>query len=183
MQAPPIDADASSGALPLVDEVDRHVDGGDSVQLYAVELAHQIRAHREDQRASIEVVPPLRSGRPLMWVFGLVAICAITGLAATMMIHADGPPVAATPVNLLPVSASEPCTARMQEIMRAIAQFTRDHHGRPPETLSALGSPYLTVPPVDPVSGEPYLYTKQGSWVSVACPGPSEPVLAETPQQ
>lgn len=42
----------------------------------------------------------------------------------------------------------------MQEIMRAIAQYTRGR-GQPPETLSALGPPYLTGAPVDPVSGEP----------------------------
>ena len=181
MRAPPIDADAPPDAHPLPDEVTDLAEGGASVRWYAVELAREIRIQSEERRAAIEVVPPLLGGRPLAWILGLAATLAIGGLTAMMVIHADSPPVAATAVDLPPVSADEPCAARMHEIMQAIARFRRDH-GKPPETLSALGPPYLTAPPIDPVSGKPYHYTKRGIRVTVACPSPSEPLLAESPQ-
>ena len=57
----------------------------------------------------------------------------------------------------------------MQIVARAVADYT-EAKGSPPSSLAELRPEFMTVDPIDPMSGKPFIYRRDGDLVSVACP-------------
>jgi hypothetical protein len=57
----------------------------------------------------------------------------------------------------------------MTRLIDAVAAYT-EQRGAPPDTLAQLTPGFLSEPAVDPVTGKPYEYTRNGEAVTLVCP-------------
>ncbi|MBX3026978.1 hypothetical protein KF840_18890 [bacterium] len=117
---------------------------------------------------AIDETPPRRR-RVGPWA--LVLLAAVAVAAAALLSFGGGErDVAPVPVLVPPSIADNACAARAAIIMQAVAAHVA-RTGAPPSSLAALSPAELTVPPVDPVSGDPYIYELQpGGAVTLSCP-------------
>jgi hypothetical protein len=96
-----------------------------------------------------------------------VVLFAGLGIGVPMLMKKDAA-IASVP---LPPAAQEAdlCAQRREKVIRAIIQYAHDHK-KAPSDLSVLRPAYLTVPAVDPQSGVPHQYRREGTAVSLSCP-------------
>ncbi len=140
----------------------------DDSQSLARQLVEQLR---HDIGKPVEKVPRTRSVRYVYWSLGMFVALVLGGLEVAVLLE-PGPSVALHPsVDTVMSFKSDACAQRQQAIVRAITDYTRDH-GEAPKDLGALGPTYLAPPPVDPLSGQPYRYLRQGGGAAIACPNP-----------
>jgi hypothetical protein len=156
------------GAEPLQDDSQR----------LARQLVEQLR---HDIGKPVEKVPRTRSVRYVYWSMGIFVALVLGGLEIAVLLE-PGPSVALHPsVDTVMSFESDACAQRQQAIVRAIRDYTRDH-GEAPKDLGALGPTYLAAAPVDPLSGEPYRYQRQGGGAAIACPNPELHKLPASPK-
>jgi len=131
----------------------------------------QALAGEVDRRAPlvVEEAPVTADKQRLYWIVGLVGALILGGLEVGVLMIGTEPDPPPPPAIAPGAFNDNPCTQRLGVIMIAIARYASDK-GAPPAHLSDLGTDYLSVPPVDPVSGQPYTYTVYGDSVSLACP-------------
>ena len=123
---------------------------------------------REQLEAIANPVPDTRHLRRVYWALGVVAVLVLAGVWVGVMALMRGDSAAQYAARALALHEQELCTHRQEAVMRAIAQYIQDHQ-EAPEDLSVLRPPYLTVAPVDPVSGVPYQYRRNGNAVWLSC--------------
>lgn len=123
-----------------------------------------------DRLSSRPIVDTGRSPGPRygLWAIGLLGAVAI--VVAVLALGARVAPPAAVSLPLPQDAVNDPCAARAAIIMRAVSAYVA-RVGHPPASLAALTPAELTVPPVDPVTGDPYGYEVQpGGAVTLSCP-------------
>lgn len=109
-----------------------------------------------------------RSVRRIYLALAIVGVLALGGfgLGVPALLQRDS--AAQSAERSLALYERELCSQRQEAVMRAIAQYIHDHN-EAPKDLSVLKPPYLTAPPVDPVSGVPYRYVHEGNSVHLTC--------------
>lgn len=157
--------DAPAAARPDV--------GNDEFGTRLAQLTEEVK-----KRPWIEVedgVAP-RDSRPVLWVIAGVIGFALSLAALVVAVREGGIPfsgegaaTATSPAEIVSGMPNDGCTARLGEILHAIAAYA-DAHGGPPITLEALHPQFLPFPPVDPDSQRPYEYAIVGDAISLSCP-------------
>lgn len=143
----------------------------DPFQTSVEQLASAIE---ERPPVEVEESPQTRSSRQLYWLIG--GLCALTiGAAEIGILLHGGADAPAPPPEVVALIEQDPCTARMVEIMDAVAAYTAAH-GAPPAALADLHPSHLPFVPVDPVSRREYSYEVIGESVSLSCPPADAPV-------
>jgi len=129
-----------------------------------------LRQYVDEAREQLDIIanplPDTRGQRWAAWVLGAVAVLVLAAIGAVALTRTDS--VAEFAARAQALHEQNVCVRRQETVMRAIAQYTQDHR-EPPKDLSVLRPPYLDVPPVDPVSGVPYQYARQGNAVRLSC--------------
>ena len=116
-----------------------------------------------------EPLPTLGDQRHVYWMVGVVVLLILAGGGYGVVELTRIDPAAQYAARALALREQQLCARRQQEVMQAIAQYTQAHQ-QPPADLSMLRPPLLNVPPVDPVSGVPYQYAREGNAVRLSCP-------------
>ncbi len=139
----------------------------------------------EKQRLALQFVEEMREERvnvlsetvslatrgPLYWILGGVFFCIAAVATPLYMVHSSrAPALPPRPrAEIVAPAQSNPCIERMQIVARAVADYT-EAKGSPPSSLAELRPDFMTVEPIDPMSGKPFIYRRDGNLVSVACP-------------
>ncbi len=114
--------------------------------------------------------PAISTGtiRRFYLALAIIALLAVGGIGIGVCALLEGDSPAQSAARALELTERQLCLHRQETVMRAIAQYVTDYK-QAPKDLSELRSPYLTVPPVDPISGIPYRYMRDGNSVSLVC--------------
>jgi hypothetical protein len=190
----PLAAEQESGDLELDLEAAPEQGQGDAqaLVLQYIEELRQQQGQEARPRLTTESPPQQATQKAPMWEAVVPEIpippapnprhaYRSLAIAGVLLVAA----LCATPMLLLPAAEttafqeSVVCAQRQEAIMDAIAWYTRKHN-EAPSSLSVLGRPYLKVPPVDPTSGQPYQYVRQGNAVWLSCP--KHPLPPHAPQ-
>lgn len=141
----------------------------------ALEFAGAIK---EDPGVPVDVVAATGSHRGLHWALaGLVAL-VVAGLEVGIIYYLGEDTVAAEPsAAVKAVYDADPCAQRMALVTAALAAYI-EKTGEAPLSLWQMRPGYLAVPPVDPLSGKPYEYIRDGSGAAVSCPDPDHHPVA-----
>lgn len=140
---------------------------GDSQDL-ARRLVEELR---QDIGKPVEKVPYTRSARYLYWSAGIFVALVLGGLEIAVLLEPGPSAGLHTSADTIMSFTNDACAQRQQAIARAIADYRRDH-GEAPKDLSALGPMYHVPPAIDPLSGRPYRYVREGKGASIVCPNP-----------
>jgi len=139
----------------------------------------EARVEQRHHRAALEAIRqrPRVHRRHWLSALGVIMLAAAIGAALLMRPEDDATRAAVA-------AGAARCLERQSEVMRAVVQYRRER-GAPPPDLGALRPRYLRVDPVDPETGQPYVYTRHGDIASVSCPlhrnQPVAPIGAGTP--
>jgi hypothetical protein len=138
-------------------------------------VAHLATAIEERPPLVIDAAPETRTLGQLYIVIAALGALAVAVISIIMATHTP-PPEPLIPAEMTAQLESDPCNARLVQILNAIAAYTAAH-GDPPAALSALQPDYVSFEPIDPVTNQPYRYQTLGQSVSLACP-PAAPAPA-----
>jgi hypothetical protein len=136
----------------------------------ALDLAEQIR---KDFAPPAEHVPPTQVRRHLYQLAALTICLIVMVLELGLLLWPRSDLMREAPVETIAIYQANPCAQQMHRILGAIDAY-RGVKGQLPVSLSELVPAYLAVSPVDPASGEPYLYARMGDAVSLTCPNPDQ---------
>ncbi len=113
-------------------------------------------------------LPTLGNQRHVYWMVGAAVLLILAGGGYGVVELSRSDAVARSAARAVALQEQETCARRQQVVMQAIAQYTQDHQ-QPPADLSVLRPPLLKVPPVDPASGVPFQYAREGNSVRLSC--------------
>ncbi|MBI3784338.1 MAG: hypothetical protein HY270_13155 [Deltaproteobacteria bacterium] len=102
----------------------------------------------------------------------IITIGALLVLDAVLVYVDRGTEGPHAPSRVVAQYQFDTCAQRQAVVLRAIAAYKK-RNGHVPQTLAMLGPPDLTMPPNDPASNRPYLYTVLGDQVTIECPNPA----------
>ncbi len=146
---------------PEVDPSGRPYDARELMQ----QCVEETRGYLDDLG---QPLPTLGSQRRVYWMVGAVVLLILAGGGFGVVELTQSDAVARSAARAVALQEQETCARRQQVVMQAIAQYTQDHQ-QPPADLSMLRPPLLKVPPVDPASGVPYQYAREGNSVRLSC--------------
>jgi hypothetical protein len=143
----------SEGGLGSMEETGR------LIQQYVQELRQELGS---------DFPPPSQpiAARRLIWALGLGTIATAMIVFGILWHHMQTLSAAGQRAMQQEYAV---CVDRQAQVMRSIADYTREHHEAPPD-LTALWPRYLRDPPVDPTTGEAFKYAHEGTMVTLLCP-------------
>jgi hypothetical protein len=130
-----------------------------------------LRQYVQETRQHLDTMTcpaPTPGVRRMYLVLAIVGVLALGGFGLGVLALLQHNSAAQSAERSLALYERELCSHRQEAVMRAITQYIHDHN-EAPKDLSVLKPPYLTVPPVDPVSGVPYRYVHEGNSVYLTC--------------
>lgn len=151
---------AQTPALPVAEPPPEAVAG--LVREYVDEM-------RRDLGVPIAVPAPPAGVRRINRFLVLGAVALGAAVAGALVAVARTPPPSRAPAALAATPEGAACLARQERVLDALAAWTAAH-GSAPASLDALRPRYLEDPPVDPASGRPFVYSRDGGGVHLVCP-------------